>query len=375
MARKRSKTTGKPDVRDTVRVRKLVDAGHGNIKGLDMDNDRPVIFPTALQEIGPEQWNLLGTRVGELEDNPDYMIVESGAGRRRQQRHYVVGERAYDSGGWKIRSGASRYETGYIDILVLNMIARDHLRNGGGDDLDVHLITSYPPADAGAADALGSALRGTWTVTVMGRTLNISINQVDAFDEPMGAWGNVNISVANDGTLYFGDDALAYRSLVIDGGAGTINLMRINPGITPDYVSATSLPEGFNNVTYSLETRLREIYKDKLRDVRQLPLSDLHGALRNNVINISGRAVDVEYVVNEVLASYLRTLANAVQHRMGGAGIYNQIILSGGASAVVGERIKALLSHDNVVYAEQSPSKLIFANIRGGRLLWQLSHQ
>lgn len=68
---------------------------------------------------------------------------------------------------------------------------------------------------------------------------------------------------------------------------------------------------------------------------------------------------------------FLNRFADTYQHIAGGALAWDTIILTGGGSALLNEKLLPILKHDNVVLANQLES-LHLANVRGGLKLWRL---
>ena len=77
-----------------------------------------------------------------------------------------------------------------------------------------------------------------------------------------------------------------------------------------------------------------------------------------------------EYV-DEATSLFLNRFADTYQRIAGGALAWDTIILTGGGSALLHQKLLTILKHENVILADQLDS-LHLANVRGGLKLWRL---
>jgi hypothetical protein len=67
----------------------------------------------------------------------------------------------------------------------------------------------------------------------------------------------------------------------------------------------------------------------------------------------------------------LNHIAETYQRVAGGALPWDTVILTGGGSAMLCDRLLPLLGHDHVILADE-PDSIHLANVRGGLKLWRL---
>ena len=67
----------------------------------------------------------------------------------------------------------------------------------------------------------------------------------------------------------------------------------------------------------------------------------------------------------------LNQVADTYQRIAGGALSWDSIILTGGGSALLYQKLIPVLNHENVILADETKS-LHLANVRGGMKLWRL---
>ena len=75
--------------------------------------------------------------------------------------------------------------------------------------------------------------------------------------------------------------------------------------------------------------------------------------------------------MNEATSLFLNKFADTYQRIAGGALAWDTIILTGGGSALLQNKLLPILKHANVILADQLES-LHLANVRGGLKLWRL---
>ena len=84
-----------------------------------------------------------------------------------------------------------------------------------------------------------------------------------------------------------------------------------------------------------------------------------------------GRKFSCEQDVGEATSLFLNQFADTYQRLAGGALGWDTIILTGGGSALLYQKIKPLLKHNNIMLADNTDA-LHLANVRGGLKFWRL---
>ena len=75
--------------------------------------------------------------------------------------------------------------------------------------------------------------------------------------------------------------------------------------------------------------------------------------------------------VDEATSVFLNRFADTYQRLAGGALSWDNIILTGGGSALLHNKLIPILKHNSIILADSKES-LHMANVRGGLKLWRL---
>lgn len=332
----------------------ILDLGHYKLKGIVGDDpNRRADAPHALQEMSRDEWQNV-VEVGR-NANPDYIQVGT--------RFFEVGETAAVHTA-HVAEGVARYRRTYYGVLMCQMIALlfepDEIR-------EAVVFASYPPGDRRHIDELEDSLIGHWEFHHMGRRFDFIVRQVVTYTEPMGGFWNFVIQEDELG-FYDNPDYFPRRqTLVVDLGGGTMSLLPIGRNQTPDYRRAESFDVGFNDVAKQFQRELRSTQRDLMRASRHLPPDLLHEAIADGFFRGGGHeeGIDVSREVESAMAELFDQFKLAYQ-AVGGPAPFGQIVLTGGGSIVLGERLKRLMGHQRVFYAHEDIQQLAFANVSGG---------
>ena len=94
-------------------------------------------------------------------------------------------------------------------------------------------------------------------------------------------------------------------------------------------------------------------------------------AIATCVFEGGGKKFPCSEYVEEATSLFLNRFADTYQRIAGGALVWDTIILTGGGSALLRQKLLPILKHENVLLADQLDS-LHLANVRGGLKLWRL---
>jgi hypothetical protein len=332
----------------------VLDAGNSVIKAKTPTGE--TAFPHALKALTEIEYEQILTRAGRSGPPPDYLRVNG--------QPYVVGESAERHGTLTRRSGASRYRQDYYGVFVAAALAR--LVEPGGDTM---LFGSHPPGDVAFREELMKAAVGVWHIERGGCERAYRVSYANTFDEPVG--GLMNVILAEDGQHYQRTDVNGGRSLVADIGGRTTDWLAVNPGGAVDYSLAESTPIGIQEVVQNFERSFRATHRDAVRDTPSLPPDRVRQAIATGVFVGGGRKYDCENEAREATSVLLNRIAETYQHIAGGALPWDTIILTGGGSAMLYDRLLPLLEHGHVILADEAES-IHLANVRGGLKLWRL---
>jgi hypothetical protein len=341
------------------RVPVILDLGHYALKGIVGDDAaRRVWLPHALLNISADEW-LSVVQAGN-NSNPDYIQVNGD--------FYEVGDTARNH-TFRIVEGIDRYTKQHYGVLMCQVIARLF----EPDEINGAVVfASYPPGDRRHTDELEQTLLGAWDFVHLGREYHVVVEQVVTYTEPLGGFWNFVIQEDENG--HFDNDE--YHSnrltLVADFGGGTFSLLTVGRDQMPDFRRADSFDIGFNDVANLFMRELRANHRDLFRSSRTLPQHELHEALRTGKF-YGGGYVDglpVQTEINTAMAELVEQFRMAYQG-VGGGGQFGQIVLTGGGSAVLGERLKELMGHPRVFYAHNDLEQIAYANVSGGFKAYQ----
>ena len=94
-------------------------------------------------------------------------------------------------------------------------------------------------------------------------------------------------------------------------------------------------------------------------------------AITTGVFEGGGRKYSCENEVNEATSLLLNRIADTYQRIAGGALSWDAVILTGGGSALLYQRLVPILNNKCVILADNMAS-MHLANVRGGLKLWRL---
>jgi len=335
----------------------ILDSGNSIIKAKIARREKGEIdFPHALRQLTESEYQKIVSRASINGNTKDYLRVNGIP--------YVVGESAERHGILTQRSGASRYTRDYYGVLAAISLARLY-----GRGREVAVFGSHPPGDVKYREDLMKSVIGEWEVEIGGSKSNYNIIYANTYDEPVG--GLMNVLLTEDGQHYQYPQIADGRSLVIDIGGFTTDFLAVNPGGEVDYSLARSVPLGILSVINDFEESFRANNLEFVKDTPVLPPDRVRKAIFTDVFVGGGRKYPCENDVDEATSLFLNRFADIYQRIAGGALAWDTIILTGGGSALLYQKIKPLLHHDNVKLAD-TMDVLHLANVRGGLKLWRL---
>ncbi|MBN1310756.1 MAG: ParM/StbA family protein [Anaerolineae bacterium] len=331
----------------------VLDAGNSDIKAKTAGQEER--FPHALFELPEIEYERV---MAQSKGKPPEGYT------RVNGRPYAWGNLAERKGTVTRLSGAARYTKEYYGILV--GIALSQLYSRGGD---VSLFASHPPGDAQYANDLLKAALGTYHIEVGDHETSFRVVDGSTFDEPVG--GLMNVMLKDNGQQYARTDITDGDTLIIDIGGLTTDLLSVAVGGQVDYAVNASADVGIRQVLDYFWSSLRGTYKSELKDSKRLPTDRLGQALHEGRIPIGGRTYPCENEASEAANIVLNQIGQLYKDVAGGPARWDTIILTGGGSALLCDRlINEVLNHRNVLLAERT-DELGYANVRGGLKLWR----
>lgn len=333
----------------------VLDAGNSIIKGKTPGRDGEVAFSHAIRKLTEAQYNEILVR-SRGTPPPSFFKINDQA--------YVVGDEAERFGEVARRSGAARYSADYYSVCLAGMLVRLF-----AEAVNVELFASHPPGDIAYREDLMRAALGEHKIEFGEKVINFRVVYANTFDEPVG--GLMNVMLNEDGRSYARSEINDGRSLVIDVGGHTTDWLAVNPGGEVDYSLAQSTPIGIQSALREFERSFRANNREVTKDVTTLPPDRLREALRTGRFIGGGKTYKCDNEAREATSVLLNRIADTYQNVAGGPLPWDSIILTGGGSAILYDRLVPILKHQRVLLADETQS-IHMANVRGGLKLYRL---
>lgn len=335
----------------------VIDTGNSVIKAKISRRERSEIaFPHALRQLSESEYEKILSRVQTNGNTQDYFRVNGIP--------YVVGVSAERHGLVTQRTSTARYTKDYSGVLAAISLSKLY-----GRGREVSVFASHPPGDVKYRQDLMESIIGEWKIETEQSKANFRVIYANTFDEPVG--GLMNILLTEDGQHYQYSQIGDGRSLVIDIGGFTTDFLAVNQGGEVDYALARSVPLGIQSVINNFEESFRTNNLEMVKDTPVLPPKRLRIAVSSGVFSGGGREYPCQEDVDEATNVFLNRFADTYQRLAGGALSWDNIILTGGGSALLHHKLIPILNHNNIILADSKES-LHLANVRGGLKLWRL---
>ena len=335
----------------------VIDTGNSIIKAKIARRDRSEIaFPHAFRRLSESEYEKILSRVQINGNSQDYFKVNGIP--------YVVGESAERHGLITQRTGTARYTTEYCGVLAAISLSKLY-----GRGREVAVFASHPPGDVKYREDLMKSIIGDWEVESGQSKANFKVIYANTFDEPVG--GLMNVLLTEDGQHYQFPQIGDGRSLVIDVGGFTTDFLAVNQGGEVDYALARSVPLGIQSIINDFEESFRANNLEIVKDTPVLPSERVRSAVSTGVFVGGGQDYPCQQDVDEATSVFLNRFADTYQRLAGGALSWDNIILTGGGSALLHHKLIPILKHNNIILADSKES-LHMANVRGGLKLWRL---
>ena len=335
----------------------VIDMGNSIIKAKIARRERSEIaFPHAIRQLSESEYEKILSRVQINGYTQDYFRVNGTP--------HVVGESAERHGIITQRTGTARYTMDYSGVLAAISLSKLY-----GRGREVAVFASHPPGDVKYRQDLMESVIGEWEIETGQSKANFRVIYANTFDEPVG--GLMNVLLTEDGQHYQYPQIGEGRSLVIDVGGFTTDFLAVNQGGEVDYALARSVHLGIQSVINDFEESFRANNLEIVKDTPVLPPDRVRKAIAMGVFEGGGKKYPCEQDAEEATSLFLNRFADTYQRLAGGALSWDNIILTGGGSALLHHKLIPILKHNNIILADSKES-LHMANVRGGLKLWRL---
>jgi hypothetical protein len=246
------------------------------------------------------------------------------------------------------------------------MAALSHVYERGREDT---IFGSHALGDVKYREDLMKSVIGEWTVEVGRRETGFRVIYANTFDELAG--GLMNVLLTEDGQHYQHANVGEGQSLVIDIDGFTTDWLDVNSSGVVGYGLARSISMVIHQVISDFDESFRSNHVELVKDIPVLPSTRVRQAMAASVFEGEGKKYPCGEYADEVTSLLLNRFADTYQRIAGGALAWNTIILAGGGSALLRQKMLSILKYENVMLADQR-NGLHLANVRGGLKLWRL---
>ena len=349
------------------------DMGNEQFKALSV-SERPLerILLHAVAEISKHEFENVAARTPRGGASRSYI--------KWRGRYFVVGEDAllHDPHIHGNRqTGIQKYQRDYIGVALMAMLLKLY---GNRLPTALSVMVGHPPKDIAFREDIIRAFKGKWSFHSHLKKHKVEIKHVVPTDEIMG--GAMNVALDADGYRYDGNPITGKRTLVVDLGGGTMDVMGIDRNGYPEYPTLESATIGVNRLLLNFK-QLYDSHPDfqhTLKDtVSGIPMRSIYDCFRySRVINgdmyygipYAGDMLDVTEIAEQVTISLLNEMYQALKNKIQGAAInYQYVIITGGGGDLFFEPIcqhlfPQFLETNSIARADE-PGDTIYANVRG----------
>lgn len=278
---------------------------------------------------------------------------------------YAIGDAARRHTIQERPRGASRYDESYYGVGLAYALACAFQRS----TRPITLYASHAPIDIAYADDLKMAARGVWQVEAFGERMVFDVRHVHTFDEPIGGFNHFVLTW--DGTVMKRNPIKDEIVLICDIGGHTVDVGAIDPGGNIDIASFKSTRTGVLQVIESFVEEVRANNRLMFKNTGDLDPRKVDEAIRTGFYKGGRHKLDC---TNESLAATQTLINDVIQiiDSMGGVMNYDHILLTGGGSALLFDRLQTELPQIEFLLVEQNLEEIQYANVYGGAKLFKL---
>jgi len=322
------------------------------------------VMPHAVQTMTATQWVNNNTRSRSHGSSSRTTSIF-----QKENMGYIVGDEAQTSGEVMRRSGAAKYQKGWIDILALSQLLQ--IFPNGHDNLVVSVAHNLESVTY--SQSIKDAVGGKHVVTKQdGSTVTFVVRAVNTWDEPAGGvlrWMSRPSGQYNSYDLQVGDKVLLVD---IGGKIGALVPTQIQAGnrVNPYWSQAEEIKMGIHDILHTLEQELHALHRDVFQVSGAIPLRIMQQALRSGGhVLIRNKPYDFTQAVTNALAPFLEQfrLKYESDKIQGGLDFQHVCVTGGGGGLLYLTLQGGILSnlHD-YVYLADNPDTIHLANLRGG---------
>ena len=346
-----AKTSIKPAVArydDTL----YIDGGNAFVQAIY--GDTKIKFPHSIAELDEVTWRSTQDRFGDSKVK-DFINVG--------KKYYVVGETAQSFYVTKL-SGRAKYTRDYYGLLFARTVVELNRDERSDVIADVNIMASHTPQDFPFRKQLKDSIKGKWAFTCNKIKYNLSVNDVQTYDEPFGSYANVAFVKKAVGRYDFPCSGKVVG--VIDIGGGTCSCLMVDGEGHVQHAQSDNGTMGINDSMALFKRILEEDYNETFAQSRRIPEDRLRDALQHGKFVGKGRALDCKDQAARALTPLLNEINSLYISKFDGGVSVDRIVLTGGGSILLEDRLKEMLDHGDVQMADIS-KEIQYANVSGAK--------
>lgn len=328
-----------------------LDFGNARIKWFDPRSNNHGDCRHAVAQISENDWNHAMTRgkfpEGFVRVNGTPFAVGDAA------RRYLIPDRP---------RGASRYRDIYYGVGMAYALAEGFeksIRN-------VTLLATHPPGDIAYTPNLIQAAIGEWEVESRYGVLNFGVHQVQTIDEPLA--GYAHYVFTEKGLERTRNRLSTVTTLVIDVGGYTTDVAAVDKNGEIDPLSLKSVRTGVIAATDQFETDLRGNNATLFIDTHDIDINRVEQALILGTFKMGKLNVDCRTEAESALNSLTNDVVQVI-NSAGGIANYDVMLLTGGGSAMIMNRLEMAMPRAEFIPAHNQPAEMKYANVFGAAKL------
>lgn len=312
-------------------------------------------FRHAIAQLSEADWRKYAGRVGTP---PEGYIRVNGI-------PYAVGDAARRHTIQERPKGASRYDEGYYGVGLAYALACCFKRS----TRPITLYASHAPIDIDYAADLQAAARRGWEVEAYGEKFQFDVRNVLTFDEPIGGFNHFVLTW--EGTVVKRNPIRDEIVLICDIGGHTVDVGAIDPGGVIDIASFKSTRTGVLQVIETFTEEFRTNNRLMFKNTGDLDPRKVDDAIRTGTFRGGKHKIDCSAEANAAAQSLVYDVEQIIDS-MGGAMNYDHILLTGGGSALLFDRLQDAVPQIEFVLVEQNLDEIQYANVYGGAKLFRM---
>lgn len=335
----------------------VLDGGNARYKWLIPQRNGYGEFRHAFAHLTESQWNKVVSR-GNI---PEGYARVNGI-------PFVFGDKARRYTMMERKRGAARYTADYYGVLLAYT-----LYLSGISPRNINLIASFPPVDVDYIPTLIDVAKQTYTVqghhTGKECIQSYEVTNVDTIDEPLA--GYFHFVLTSDGNERKRNPIANKTVLVLDAGGHTVDCVAVDAGGDIDLSTLDSTRTGTLDMLIAFERDIRTTHKEAFQNADDLDIQRIENALVSGHYDYGKRSLNVRDEADAALSGLCNDIRQIITSN-GGIYNYDTILMTGGGSALLIDRLRGMLPDIDILTADEDVKVLQFANVNGGAKLAQL---